>query len=398
MTSATRERETVEFPVSIVRGGTSRAIFIDPANLPADRERIEPILLNVLGSPDIRQINGLGGATPQTSKVAIVSRSEVDWADVDYLFAQVQIAQPLLDWGGNCGNISAAVGPYAVNAGLVDVPDGLAEVRIRNVNTGKLLVSRFPVENGRAVVQGDFSIAGVPSRGARVDVDFVEPAGTLQLPGGVLPTGVARQVITVGDGREFEVSVVDAGNPTAYIRAADVGLTGAESPDEIAQNRDVVEAAEQVRSHVAVLLGLAETPEEATLRSPGLPKMALVGAPAAYRTLEGDDVAEGDVDLLIRSMSMGSPHRAVQITVAVATTAAAVIPGTIVHELVRRERPVPAEVRLGHGFGLTVTSVDVRDADAEVPTIGAVTVARTARHILDGVVHVPAPLLAGVRG
>lgn len=345
-----------------------------------------------MGSPDIRQINGIGGATPQTSKVAIVSPADVEWADVDYLFAQVQIAQPLIDWGGNCGNISAAVGPFAVDSGIVKADDGLASVRIRNVNTGKLIVSRFPVLNGRAVVAGDYTIAGVPTPGARTDVAFIDPAGTLGQGGGLFPTGVARQYLTLPDGRSIEASVVDAGNPTVFIRATDFGLTGTETPDQIALDERVVDEVEYVRALVAVELGLAPTPGDATVHSPGLPKIALVGQPADQVTLEGVNIDADDIDLSIRSMSMGRPHRAVQITVTIATAAAAVSPGTLVAELVRNNRPEPGQIRLGHGFGTTTATVEATPSPTGPPDIASISVARTVRAIIDGVVHVPREL------
>src|SRR3954468_25032458 len=241
-------------PISILRGGTSRGLFFLAKDLPHERERIEGILRDAFGSPDARQINGLGGATPNTSKAAIIGPPSRDDADLDYTFAQVDIKTPLVDWGGNCGNISSAVGPFAVDMGLVPAVDGTTVVRIHNTNTAKIIVARVPVHGGRTVRHGDYAIPGVPGTGARIDLEFREPAGSIT--GKLLPTGNAVDRMTLADGRTLEVSVVDAGNPCVFARAADLGARGNEAPEELEANVGLTETLEEIRGIAAEWMGI----------------------------------------------------------------------------------------------------------------------------------------------
>ena len=350
-----------------------------------------------MGSPDIRQINGLGGATPQTSKVAIVGPSSRDDADVDYTFAQVDIATTLVDWGGNCGNISSAVGPYAVNAGLViPVSDGeLQTVRIHNTNTGKIIRSTFPVSGGRAAIDGDTRIAGVPSSGARIDLEFEDPSGAVT--GSLLPTGNVRDTITLDDGSAIEVSIVDATNPTVFIRPESMGIEGHESAAELDSDPGFLQRIEEIRGIAAVMLGLVDSPSRAVEVTPGLPKIGIISSPRGYIASDGTTMAPEDFDILVRMMSMQHPHRACQITAGICTGVAATVVGTIVNEVFDAS-PVlsddePVDVRLGHPSGLMTTAVrGVMVSDGR-PRISGVGVVRTARAILDGVAHVPRRLL-----
>jgi hypothetical protein len=376
----------------VLRGGTSRAVFFRASDLPSERELIPPILLSVMGSPDIRQINGLGGATSQTSKVAIIGPSTRPDADIDYTFAQVSVTEPIVDWGGNCGNISSAVGPYAINAGLVPARAGETSVRIHNTNTAKIILARVPAVAGRAATLGDYTIPGVPGTGARIELDFLEPAGSVT--GQLLPTGAPRDVITIADGRTFQVSVVDAANPVAFLLASELGLSGTETPQEIEANTAVTDALEEVRGIVAERLGLVDSAARATAVTPGLPKVAFVSPPAGYRTTTGQAVAAADVDVTGRMMSMQTAHRTYMLTGAVCTAAAAVTEGTVVHQVSRpplaagERRPV----RIAHPYG--VMKADVTIANGAGP-IASIAVQRTARAIMDGRVHVPVSLLPG---
>lgn len=377
---------------SILRGGTSRGIFFHEHDLPADRNAIAPILLNVFGSPDVRQINGLGGATSLTSKAAIIGPSGRDDADVDYTFAQVSVPAPVVDWGGNCGNISSAVGPFAVNHGLVAITEPTTRVRIHNTNTAKIIVATVPVEDGRAALLGDFHIPGVPSGGARIALEFLEPTGSL---GGLpLPTGRARDTVTLSDGRHFTVSVVDAANPVVFLLAEEIGLTGRELPEEIEADTGAMRLLEEVRSAVAAWLDLVPDRAQGTALSPGLPKVGFVAPPAEYLTTSGSVVSANDSDMLGRLMSMQTAHRSYPVTGSICTAVAALLPGTVVHE-VARHRPdpfAPHTLRIGQPSGVMDVGVRARDDDGDVEVIG-VTVQRTARHILDGMVHVPRELL-----
>jgi 2-methylaconitate cis-trans-isomerase PrpF len=375
---------------SILRGGTSRGIFFRKEALPEDQPAIERILLNVFGSPDIRQINGLGGATSQTSKAAIIGPPSRPDADVDYTFAQVSVGTPVVDWGGNCGNISSAVGPYSIDTGLVPATGDLTTVRIHNTNTRQIIVASVPTRDGRAVIEGDYAIPGVPGTGARISLDFTEPAGSVT--GRLLPTGKPRDLLKLASGREVTVSVVDAANPTVFLLAEELGLTGVETPLEIEANTDVTDILEEARSIVAEQLGIVPDRSVATSQSPGLPKVGFVSPPQDEETLTGSHVSAAAVDLVGRVMSMQTAHRAYQATAAICTAAAAFADGTLVHEVTRSDRPDPGTIRLAHPYGVMEMSVRT-DPDAEELHIASITIGRTARHILDGAVWVPNALL-----
>lgn len=384
--------ETRGLHCSILRGGTSRGVFFLREDLPRDREAIEPILLDVFGSPDIRQINGLGGATSQTSKAAIIGPPSREDADVDYTFAQVSVTEALVDWGGNCGNLSAAVGPFALDRRLVAGGDGIAAVRVHNTNTGKLVIARVPVQDGRALVAGDYAIPGVPGTGARIDLEFVDPAGSCG--GGLLPTGNVVDEAMLADGRRIRVSVVDAANPVAFVLAADLGMRGTELPAEIEQQTEVTRALEDVRGIVAEWLGVVGDRRNATTASPGLPKVGMVAPPADYRTTIGNPVSAGEMDLCGRLMSMQTAHRSYMVTGAICTAAAAAVDGTLVHEVTRGESHERGLVRIAHPYGVMDVAV-TKDACNGKPEIRSVTTGRTARHIMDGEVWIPAGLLEG---
>jgi 2-methylaconitate cis-trans-isomerase PrpF len=379
--------DVVPLRCSIFRGGTSRGVFFLADDLPPERAEIERILLDVFGSPDVRQIDGLGGATSQTSKAAIIGPPSRHDADVDYTFAQVSVASPLVDWGGNCGNISSAVGPFAIDQGLVTATGPMTTVRIHNTNTGKVIVAEVPTRDGRAIVEGDYAIPGVPGTGSRILLDFADPAGAVT--GKLLPTGHPCQSFELADGRRIDGSVVDAANPTVFLRAADLGLRGTELPAELEANEAATAVLEEVRSIVAEQLGLVSSRADATRLSPGLPKVGFVAPPADYETSDGRRVTADQADLTGRLMSMQTAHRSYMTTGAIATAAAAFVPGTIVAEVVRPggERPAADTIRIAHPYG--VMDAVVRAADLDDPsTIRAIAVGRTARHILDGTVWV----------
>ena len=375
---------------SILRGGTSRAVFFRDSALPADRREVEPILLNVFGSPDMRQINGLGGATSQTSKAAIIGPPSRDDADVDYTFAQVSVGTPVVDWGGNCGNISSAVGPYAIDTGLVAATGELTTVRIHNTNTNQIIVATVPTRDGRAVIDGDYAIPGVPGTGARILLEFTEPAGSVTRR--LLPTGRPREVVTLSSGREVTVSVVDAANPTVFLLAAELGLTGTETPAEIEANTELTDVLEEARSIVAEQIGIVADRSVATTASPGLPKVGFVSPPREHEALTGEVIPADAIDLVGRVMSMQTAHRAYQATAAICTAAAAFVEGTLVHEVTRADRPDPSVIRLAHPYGVMEMSVAANPRADDVHIAG-VTIGRTARHILDGVVWVPGELV-----
>jgi len=361
-------------------------VFFFADQLPRDRDQIAGVLLDVMGSPDVRQIDGLGGATSQTSKVAIISRSDRPDTDVDYLFAQVDVARPIVDWGGTCGNLSAAVGAFAVDAGLVRPPEpnGEVSVRIHLVNTGKRIVDRLSVVDGRAALEGDVAIPGVPGRGAPIDVTFIEPGGSQGK--GLLPTGRAVDVVEV-DGREVEVSLVDAGVPVVFVDMSAVGMPPDVLPAAVDADDALRGRLERVRGEAAVWLGLVPEWSAASSGTPGIPKVCAVGAPRPYTTSEGRRVDGGDFDLAARIMSMQRAHQSFSVTGAIATAAASAIPGTVVERVLASSDPPEGAVRIGQPYGV-MTVRPVVGLTPEGPVVESVALQRTARHILDGEVWV----------
>jgi 2-methylaconitate cis-trans-isomerase PrpF len=371
---------TTAMPVSILRGGTSRGIFFRPTDLPSAREDVEKILLDVLGSPDKRQINGLGGATSVTSKVAIVGPSPLEDADVDYTFAQVDVTRPIVDWGGNCGNISSAVGPFAIDTHLVAAVEPMTTVRIHNVNTDKIIVAHVPVVDGHAISAGSYAIAGVPGTGARIGLDFVEPGGSTS--GRLLPTGNVRDEVTLPDGRIVEVSLVDAANPVVFVRASDLGVAADISPADIDAHPQLIDDMQYLRGMGATWLGLVDDPLQAWTLSPGLPKVGLVSPWNRQPLPDGSDVG-----IIGRMLSMGRPHQSFGVTHGIATGAAARIEGTLVYEAARLSGVDLGRFTLAIAHPTGVMDVVVSSsAGPDGLTIDGVEVGRTARHILDGTV------------
>lgn len=370
-------------PAVFMRGGSSKGVFFHARDVPAERSALDPILLSVLGSPDPygRQLDGMGGGISSLSKGVIIGPPTHPQADVDYTFAQVAVDKPVVDWKGNCGNLSSAVGPFAVDEGLVRVPDGEALVRIHQVNTRKIIHARFPVAGGRAVVKGDFAIAGVAGTGARVRLDFLSPGGTQQPH--LLPTGNAVDVLQV-DGLRVEATLVDAANPAAFIRAEAVGLTGAELPEAIEARADLMALLDKLRRAAGVLMGLGATPEAVGLASP---RIALVGPPMAARTLDGQVLDPAGHDITVRMLSMERPHRAVPMTGALGLAVACRIAGSIPHALAT-QGPRPEEIRVAHPSGTVAVGAEVRQTNTGWHAESAV-VFRTARRLMQGQVCIP---------
>lgn len=358
---------------SIMRGGTSKAVFFHAEDMPEDVNEWERFLLEVMGSPDAKQIDGLGGANSLTSKVAIINRSERADADVDYTFGQVSLTQALVDFKANCGNISSAVGPYAVDQGLVKVTEPVTKVRIYNTNTQKVIVSEVEVENGLSKVDGDFVNPGVPGTGSPIYLSFYRPEGSVT--GKLLPTGNAVDTIQTSIG-EIPISIIDAANPLVFVNAFSVGLTGKELPDEYTE--DHLRLLEEIRSVAAELCGFCSK-EDATRVSPAVPKMTIVSEPQDYTDRTGIERKREDIDIMIRMMSMQKPHQSLAITGAICTSAGVAVEGSVLSSILP---PGQNRIRMAHPAGILETAINKVDGELEY-----VKVVRTARKIMDGYVY-----------
>ena len=380
-----------KIPCVIMRGGTSKAVFFKEADLPMGPERRERIILAVFGSPDARQINGLGGADPLTSKAAIIAPPSRPDADVDYTFGYVGITAAVVDWKGNCGNISSAVGPYAIDEGIVRATDPVTTVRIHNTNTKKILIAEVPTQGGRFRPEGDYAIAGTPGTGARIRLDFRETAGSVT--GRLLPTGRVTDTLTLDGGRTLTVSFVDCANPFVFARAADLGLTNTESVDEWAAHPTALTLMEEIRCATAEMLGIARDRRTATTTGPGVPKIALVAPPRAFTSLSGKPVAAEGVHLLARMTSLQKPHKAFAITGGVCLAVASRIPGTIPFTAVPAPLRGADTLLIGHPSGVMPVEVSVEVSDSSV-AVHRAAIGRTARRLMEGFTFVPPSLLA----
>lgn len=374
------EGKKVKLPVSILRGGTSKGVYLLETDLPADHDAWEPLLLRLMGSPDKKQIDGLGGSQSVTSKVAIVKKSDRPDADVDYTFAQVSVDKPLVSYKGNCGNISSGVGPFAIEKGLVEAKDGTTSVRIYNTNTDKIIISDVQTPGGEVAYSGEFAIAGVPGTASPIRLKFVQPSGTLGH--GLLPTGNAVDTLDVPGFGPVQVSIVDAANPLVFVKAKDLGLTGKELPDELNADAAKLDLLETVRGLAAVKLGLIEDYTRSAWDTPGIPKMTFVGEPEDYVTADGKAIGKGDIDLLSRMMSMQKTHPSYAMTGAMCTAAAAVVPGSIVQQVLNPNADTQF-IRIGHPGGILECGVDFQENGPE-PVIDDTFGFRTANLLLEG--------------
>ena len=379
-------------PCYFMRGGSSKGGFFIAQDLPSDERERAAWLLAAYGSPDLRQIDGIGGADALTSKAAIIAKSSRPDADVEYTFCQVGIDRAQVSTGGNCGNMLSAVGPFAIYRGLVKPSRGTTQVRIYTTNTKQVVTAHIPMENELPAVEGDCRIAGVPSDGAQIMLDFGDCKGALT--GKLLPTGNARDTITI-DGRDIVVSLVDAATPFVFVKASDVGAVGTESPVEIAANAQLMRRLEEVRSWAACVVGRVSDPSEATAKSPNVPRVIMVAPPAAYTAVDGRTIAADDCDVLVRQLAMQKPHKALAVVGSVCSAVAAAIEGSVVQDCKRGG--TEGTTRLGHPSGvLQVQSQVVRDASGEY-TIRKALIERTARLIMVGELYVSDKRIAQLR-
>lgn len=371
---------TPYIPCLLMRGGTSKGVFFLENDLPAPGPERDKVLLKVMGSPDPKQINGLGGATSVTSKVAIVGVSQRPDADVDYTFAQVAVDKPIVSYKGNCGNISSAVGPFAIERRLVKITEPVTTVRIHNTNTGKIIEAEIQVENGSVQYAGDYQIAGVKGSGAPIKLKFLRPAGTISPR--LLPTGNPTDTLEVPGVGSIQVSLVDAANPLAFIRASDVGLTGTELPARIDSDPALLDKLERIRGMAAVKLGLIQDYTVSAWECPGLPKLTLVAPPRDYTTSDGQQISAGEMDLLSRMMSMQKTHPSYAMTGAMCTAAAAAVPGSVVQQVLGPGADLQ-RLRIAHPGGILEAGVDFRPGKEE-PEILDTFGFRTANLLMEG--------------
>lgn len=383
------EMETLR--CAIVRGGTSKGIFIMKNELPADPVLRDKAILAIYGSPDLRQIDGLGGADTLTSKLAIIGPATKEGADVDYTFGQVSITDPFVDYGGNCGNISSAVGPFAIDMGLVEPVEPVTTVRIHMTNTGRILTAQVPVKGGKAAVEGDFAIDGVPGTGARITLDWSDVVGGIT--GRLLPTGSPKDVIQAG-GKAYTVSVVDAGNVVVFIRAEELGLTGTETPAQIDGDAALMDRIEEIRGKVCQKIGLVERWEDAKQVTPYQPFFAMVSPPAAHTCFNGVRVEADQVDVVSRLTFMLKMHKAYPVTGTVATGAVARVKGSVVWDLLSEKAREEGVLRIGHPSGIIPIEAlaDSGEEDTQIKKLG---VYRTARMIMEGQVYVRKAVFQG---
>ncbi|GLR12435.1 putative methylaconitate Delta-isomerase PrpF [Chitinimonas prasina] len=386
----------IKIPASYMRGGTSKGVFFRLQDLPEAAQVAgaarDALLLRVIGSPDPygKQIDGMGGATSSTSKAVIVSKSSRPDHDVDYLFGQVAIDKAFVDWSGNCGNLSAAVGPFAISNGLIDaarIPqDGMVTVRIWQANIGKTIVAQVPVSNGMVQETGDFELDGVTFAAAEIQLDFLDPAADEDGGGGAMfPTGNLVDELEVPGLGRLKATLINAGIPTIFVDAAAIGYTGTELQDAINGDAKALAMFETLRAHGALRMGLIQHLDEAANRQ-HTPKVAFVAKPADYVASSGKAVAAADIDLLVRALSMGKLHHAMMGTAAVAIGTAAAIPGTLVN--LAAGGGARTAVRFGHPSGTLRVGAEARQQDGDWVVSKAI-MSRSARVLMEGWVRVP---------
>ena len=382
----------IKIAATYMRGGTSKGVFFKLEDLPqaaqVPGEVRDNILLRVIGSPDLygKHTDGMGGATSSTSKTVILAKSDQPDHDVDYLFGQVAIDRAFVDWSGNCGNLTSAVGSFAVASGLVDpsrVPEnGIAVVRIWQKNIGKTIIAHVPITNGEVQETGDFELDGVTFPSAEVQIDFVSPVDPSE---DMFPTGNLVDQLEVPGVGTFEATMISSGIPTIFLRAADIGYTGAELQDAINGDDAALERFETIRAYGAVKMGLISGISEAAARQ-HTPKVAFVAPPAAYSSSSGKAIGEGDIDLNVRALSMGKLHHAMMGTAAVAIGTAAAIPGTLVNEAAGGgERDT---VTFGHPSGTLKVGATASEVDGRW-IVEKVSMGRSARILMEGFVRIP---------
>ena len=376
-----------KFKTVFMRGGTSKGCMFLREDLPEDRNQWDPIFLQVMGNPDPKQIDGMGGTVSSNNKIVIVWKSEEKDVDVEYLVGQVIVGKSQVDYKSNCGNMTAAVGPFAVEEGLLEITQPITTVRMLNRNTDKYINVTVPIdpETGTFAQDGDCHIAGVDGTAAELKVNFLNPAGSKT--GKLLPTGNVLDVLDIPGFGKIEASILDVSNPMVLVRAEDIGMKGTELPEEINSNTGVSALLEKIRGTAACMMGFAKDLEDATANSPAVPKVGFFTAPVTFTDIAGEQVESSDMDLCARVISVFKCHKACPLTSASSISVAAQLEGSIIEKTLGMPGNASGCVRIGHPSGVMTMYPDIVRQDGELKLPG-VAVQRTARRIMDGTVYV----------
>jgi 2-methylaconitate cis-trans-isomerase PrpF len=365
-----------------MRGGTSKGIFLKENDLPQDPVLRDKVILSIFGSPDKRQIDGLGGADMLTSKMALISAPTKEGADVDYVFGQVEIEKPVIHYDGLCGNISSAVGPYAIEEGFVKAVEPVTKVRVHSRNTGQIFIAEVPVKDGKPLATGDYEIAAVPGRGAKIQIDMAATAGSRT--GKALPTGKPVDTLDIPGFGKLEASLIDLVNPCIFVRAADVGMRGDEKPVDVDGNREFMELIEKIRTSAVEAMGFRK---DWAPQNP-VPFVVFVSSPRDYTDhLTGKPIKAPAVDFLARMIILGKMHQTYAGSVSCVTGLAAVVPGSLVNQAAN-PKAGQIVIRIGHPAGVIEVEAEVETSGGEIRA-KRVTYGRSARRIMDGYVYVP---------
>lgn len=383
-------RQQVGIRCVFMRGGTSRGCYILDQDLPVDKEERDRLILRIYGSPDTRQIDGMGGSDALTSKIAIIKRSIRPDTDVEYTFGQVGIDSDKVSYGGNCGNMLSGVGPFAIDQGLVSVLEPLTTVRIYNTNTGQIIHAEVEVADGNACVSGDCAISGVPGTGSPIRLNFLGCQGSVT--GKLFPTGNVRDTISLDIG-DVEVSLVDAATPFVFVEAVSIGMSGDELPEQMLANASLMKRLEDIRGWAARVVGVVKDNENPTTVAPNVPRVSVVAPPKTYSTISGGEISGSDVALLGRQMSMQKPHKTYAVTGGICTAVAAKVPGTVVHRVAH----ITGEtLKIGHPSGTIEVLATVQQTEEGAYLVERAALVRTARKIMEGYVYVPTDSLHSV--
>ena len=376
-----------KFRTVFMRGGTSKGCMFRKEDLPADRAEWDSIFLQAMGDPDPKQIDGLGGTVSSNNKIVVVWKSSEPDVDVEYLVGQVIVGKSKVDYKSNCGNMTAAVGPFAVEEGMVPVTEPVTTVRMLNRNTDKYINVTVPIDpqTGTFAQEGDCAIAGVDGTAAELQVSFLNPAGAKT--GKLLPTGSAIDTLMIPGFGTIEATILDVSNPMVLVRAGDIGMKGTELPDEINGNAQVSELLEKIRGTAACMMGFAKDLEDARENSPAVPKVGFFTKPATYTDIAGQTVTENEMDVCARVISVFKCHKACPLTSASSISVAAFLKGSLLYRELGAPKEGQTTVRIGHPSGVMTMVPHIEEKDGET-VLPAVAVQRTARRIMEGTLYI----------